>query len=631
MNKKAKEKRLPVKERFALLRYFIKLALKENKIAVFWLFFCNAPLILFPFITMIFPKLIIDELLGERRISYLAAWVIIMISSETLLRFFHRYAQMRQQMARDCFDNYIERCLSAKVMKMKFSLTENPKAMDHYQKAYNGFDYSGGISMLLSDLSGIVTSIVTMIGVVGIISAVSPFLLLISVVAVAVSMTLTSMEIKINIHYYNLGPKLDRIFDYLFNNLSDLAYGKDLRLYHGIDFIESMGNDATDKLYALNAEHYNKSQAVQFVSVLFNVMKNAVTYGYLGVLAIIGRITIGDFTMMMNAAETFTNDCMLGLIGSFQNIGNNLELMNAYRKFMEYPEEEEGGIALPDSAVDAPLIEFRDVSFRYPDTDHDVLKHLNLTIEPGQHICVVGENGAGKSTFIKLLCRLYPVTKGDILLNGVSIYSYSYREYLKLLSVVFQDFKLFSFTIRDNLALASGEEPQATSGVNGSLTESVGTIEKDEYKNKERLTDQKLIEICKMAGFGERLDQLPKGLDTGLYKNFYEDGIEPSGGEAQKLAIARALCKDAPVVILDEPTAALDPLAEAEIYEHFQQMSKGKTAIFISHRLSSCQFCDRVIVFAGNGIAESGSHKELADKPNGIYAAMFRAQAENYQ
>lgn len=601
--KKEKEKRLPIKQRLALLRHYLKLAWHENKTAVFWMFFGDMPTVLFPFISMIFPKLIIDELLGERRVSFLAAWVLIMITSEILLRYFHRYAQMRQQMATDYFDNYIERSLSLKVMKMKFALTENPKAMDNYQKAYNGFNYSGGIAGLLRNIAGFVTAFVTMIGVIGIISAVSPFLLLISIAAVIVGMALTSMEIKINLHYYNLGPKFERIFDYTFHYLSDFAYGKDIRLYHGIDFIENMSNETAEQRYAMDAEHFNKSQSVQLLSVLFNVLKNALTYGYLGILTLVEKITIGDFTMMMNAAETFTNSCMLELIGRFQEMGNDLELMNAYYKFMEFPEEDEGGNALPQEARSAPLLEFRDVSFRYPDTEQEVLKHLNLTIKPGEHICVVGENGAGKSTFIKLLCRLYPVTEGDILLNGVSIYTYSYQEYLKLLSVVFQDFKLFSFTIRENLTLAASQD----------------------------VLDQTLKEICEMAGFGERLAQLPKGLETGLYKNFYEDGIEPSGGEAQKLAIARALCKDSPVVILDEPTAALDPVAEAEIYEHFQQMSKGKTAIFISHRLSSCQFCDKVIVFAKNGIAESGTHKELAEKPNGIYAAMFRAQAENYQ
>lgn len=432
----------------------------------------------------------------------------------------------------------------------------------------------------------------------------SPFLLLASVLVVVINMFLTSRQMRVNLYYFNLWPKLYRILDYVFDTLSDFSYGKDIRLYDGMDMVKEMGQDTSNEIYSLMSQRSNKVQVYSFLSVLVNAVDNAFIYGYLGILAILGRITIGDFTMLMNAAETFSQDCMSQLIACLQDLGNNLELLEGYHSFMGYPEETQEGEQLPKEAMAAPLFEFRDVSFRYPETEQDILRHVNLTVMPGEHICVVGENGAGKSTFIKLLCRLYPVTEGDILLNGKSIYSYGMSEYRKILSVVFQDFKLFSFSIRDNLLMVAGAE---------------------------ELSDARLNEVCTMAGFGERLSQLPKGLDTGLYKNFYEDGVEPSGGEAQKLAIARALCKSAPVVILDEPTAALDPLAEAEIYEHFQEMSKGRTAIFISHRLSSCQFCDRVVVFAKHGIAESGPHKELVKRPDGIYAAMFRAQAENYQ
>ncbi len=626
--KKEKKQKMSFRKRWETLCFFVKMGIKTNPKAVFWFFFSTVPSTLRPFVAIVFPKLILDELTGPGRIPYLALWVLAMITSDTLLRFLGHYVNYQTEMGSEWFTQYIDLQLSKKAMRMKFAYTEDPKAMDQYQKAINGFNYSGGISMLLQEIVTVISALFTMIGVVGIITTASPLLLLLSVLVVISSLILKAKEINVRIHFYNLRPKLDRIYSYVFHDLSDFAYGKDLRLYQGHGMIREMADETVDKLYENEQGSADRRQRYDIITGIVNTAKNAFTYGYLGILTLLGRITIGDFTMLMNAADTFTRDCMLNLINNMQELGNDLELMNEYRIFMELSEEtgqesKNSGAKEPGKAaakgqdgqygggegtpyLDAarpPVIEFRNVTFRYPNTEKDVLKNVNLKIRAKEHICLVGENGAGKTTFIKLLCRLYPVTEGDILINGVSIYRYEYEEYLKLLSVVFQDFRLFAFTLRENLMLSGGRD----------------------------LSDQRLQEVCRMAGFGERLDSLSKGLDTGLYKHFYEDGIEPSGGEAQKIAIARALCKEAPVVVLDEPTAALDPLAEAEIYEHFQQMSIGKTAIFISHRLSSCQFCDRVIVFAGQGIAESGTHKELAAKPDGIYAAMFRAQAQNYQ
>lgn len=213
---------------------------------------------------------------------------------------------------------------------------------------------------------------------------------------------------------------------------------------------------------------------------------------------------------------------------------------------------------------------------------------------------MVGLNGAGKTTFIKLLCRLYDVTEGEILIDGVNIKEYSEEEYRKLFAVVFQDFELFAFSLKENIAF--GE-------------------------------DAKEEEICRalsLAGFYEDAQKLPEGLDTILYKSFDEKGTELSGGQQQKTAIARALYKDAPIVILDEPTAALDPVAEYDIYRHFDTLVGGKTAIYISHRLSSCKFCDQIAVFAENTIKEYGTHDELIEKTDGIYAELFAAQAQYY-
>ena len=270
--------------------------------------------------------------------------------------------------------------------------------------------------------------------------------------------------------------------------------------------------------------------------------------------------------------------------------------------FLDYPAAmQTGERSLVDTGSDGHVITFCDVSFRYPRSDKYVLRHLNLTIRPGEHLSIVGLNGAGKTTFIKLLCRLYEVTEGEICIDGINIMEYSEEEYRKLFAVVFQDFKLFAFSLRENVA----------PGV-------------------EDIDEERLEQVLTQTGLYEDAQKLPDGLDTMIYKSFDEKGVELSGGQQQKTAISRALYRDAPIVILDEPTAALDPIAEYEIYRQFHALVGGKTAIYISHRLSSCRFCDHIAVFAEETVKEYGTHDELVARADGIYAEMFRAQAQYY-
>jgi ABC-type multidrug transport system fused ATPase/permease subunit len=249
-------------------------------------------------------------------------------------------------------------------------------------------------------------------------------------------------------------------------------------------------------------------------------------------------------------------------------------------------------------------IEFRHVSFSYPGTERKILDDISIKIAPGEHLSIVGLNGAGKTTFIKLLCRLYDPTEGEILLDGVNIKEYDYKKYMEQFAPVFQDFKLFALTLSDNIIFEK---------------------ETDEAEKK------RIAELTELVGLEDFVNKLDKGMDTNLFKFFDEEGIEPSGGEQQKIAIARALYKDSPVVILDEPTAALDPVAEYDIYRQFNTLVGGRSAFYISHRLSSCKFCDRIAVFSGGKIAEYGTHDELERIPNGIYAEMFEAQAKYYR
>ena len=270
-------------------------------------------------------------------------------------------------------------------------------------------------------------------------------------------------------------------------------------------------------------------------------------------------------------------------------------------EFLDYPNNMYQGSLTTEKRRDNKYeIEFRNVSFKYPGSNSYALKNVNLKFNIGEKLAIVGMNGSGKTTFIKLLCRLYDPTEGTILLNGIDIRKYRYDEYMNIFSIVFQDFKLFAMPLGENVATSSDYDKE------------------------------KVLSVLEKAGFGERLEKMSKGLETHLYKQLDKEGVEISGGEAQKIAIARALYKDAPFIILDEPTAALDPVAEAEIYEKFSEMVDDRTAVYISHRLSSCKFCDEIAVFHEGRVVQKGTHFDLLQDSKGKYYELWNAQAQYY-
>lgn len=319
-----------------------------------------------------------------------------------------------------------------------------------------------------------------------------------------------------------------------------------------------------------------------------------------------GAFGAGSVTQYISSVTALA-DGISSLIRTTGDIRNNVPYLKMAFELLDTPNRMyQGSLTVEKRSDRNYMIEFRNVSFRYPtvDTDHSLdvyaLKNVSLKFKIGERLAVVGQNGSGKTTMIKLLCRLYDPTEGEILLNGINIRKYNYQEYMSLFSVVFQDFRLLAFPLGENIA---------------------GSASYDKERAKACL---------KEAGFEDRLAKMEKGLDTCLYQDFEKDGVEISGGEAQKIAIARALYKDSPFIILDEPTAALDPIAEAEIYARFNTLIQDKTAVYISHRLSSCRFCDRIAVFDKGHIVQFGTHEELVEQTNGKYHELWHAQAQYY-
>ena len=385
------------------------------------------------------------------------------------------------------------------------------------------------------------------------------------------------------------------IFKYAYLNAIDYRNGKDIRIFRLHPILEKLirliDMDRMEKW-----SFWNGKYQAGITSLMQAV--TALAYVYVGGKAMSGAISIGSVLMYAGAINQLSTS-VAGCIRLYGECVNRMFYTGKIREFLDTPDMEYDGTLPVEKRDDARYeICFEDVTFTYPGTEKPALDHVSLKFEIGSRTALVGKNGSGKTTLIKLLCRLYEPDSGRILLNGVDIRYFEYKEYVQLFSVVFQDFNLFAYPVGENIA------------------------------GSRRVDEARAWDALEKAGMKERVMEMEDKLDTLLYKNT-GDGVEISGGEAQKLALARALYKDAPFVILDEPTAALDPLAEAEVYEHFKELVRDRTSIYISHRMSSCKFCDEILVLDEGKITERGTHSELLEQ-NGIYAGLYRTQAQYY-
>lgn len=336
------------------------------------------------------------------------------------------------------------------------------------------------------------------------------------------------------------------------------------------------------------------------LSMLQNAILKTAVFVITAAKAFIGTFEIGSFLLYKGTVTQFVGS-FIHITDDITQLRQNNKYLEKWYQFLDLPDEMYHGTLAVEKRDDIDYeIEFRNVSFRYPGTDVWVLRNVNMRLGIGDKLAIVGENGSGKTTFIKLLCRLYDPTEGVILLNGIDISKYRYEEYLALFSVVFQDYRLFHFSLAANITAAF------------------------DY-------DRDRVQSClELAGFGDRLHNLEQGVETVIGRGYENQGIDLSGGEEQKVALARALYKDAPFVVLDEPTAALDPIAEAAVYESFHVVARDKTTVVISHRLSSCKFCDDIVVFDKGQLVQRGNHDALVDR-EGKYRELWNAQAQYYQ
>ena len=570
-----------------------------------------------PFINIWFTSKIIDLLDVGTSMSDLAVYIGLAVGINAVLFFINYFLGDIYFMFRSLMYNKELQNISAKLFKAQYQKLESSdfKELIHKHSEAQDRVFSSFVQfswMMRDFISGAVTLIISVIIIIPLLKIgftktgdtyfESPVFLLtifgaIAIMAVIILIVATQM----NKAWFKAGDeysRLDRIFYYFLNMFSDYNTGKEIRLYKEQNLIE---HTATDKLLTdgeklLKKASLHTAKSSSFVAILGALVGFGI-YLFIGVKGLYGLFGIGSLVLYCGSFMQIINGIMKMAV-TFGKTAEMVPLVNYYFEIVNAKDDMTYGEKELDLS-DKFEIEFKNVSFKYPNTESYALQNINLKINNGEHLAVVGRNGSGKTTFIKLMCRLYDVTDGEILINGINIKEYSKESIISLYSVVFQDFKIFSTTLAQNIST------------------------NEEY-DKERLYD-----ALDKANIKDRVLKMENKESTFLYKDLDKAGVEISGGEAQKLALARALYKDAPIVILDEPTAALDPIAENEIYSHFNSFVENKTTIYISHRLSSCVFCDKIAVFDKSKLVESGTHQELLTAGE-KYFELWNAQAKYY-
>ena len=553
-----------------------------------------------PLINLLFPRYILQELMVDQRWRMLITLIGAYFLTSALAGFVKAYINQAYFPKMIHVRFQFMRMHHRKCMETDFKNTENPDFLNDKETAFRCLSNNqNGIEGMLHKLFFLGGNIFAILGYMTIISMLNGYVLLYLMINVAISFYFAYRARRFEHDRKDEISENDRRSGYVYDLMYNFAYGKELRINSLSGWIAGIFQNYKGKRLIIHKKIRWKYFRAGLIDTVMLIIREGVIYAYLIYLILEGRMNIPEVTMYFAAIAGFA-EWINRLIGDVAHIrAQNLDVCD-YRKFMEEEEERsEECIPLPKGPYE---LEFRNVSFHYPGSEIMIYKKLNLKIPVGQRLAIVGHNGAGKTTFVKLLCRLYDVTEGEILLNGINIKRFRREEYFGIFSTVFQEVKILAFSAGENIALVE----------------------------KENIDKAFMYQVLEQAGIAAKIDSLEKGVDTSLLKFLDDEGIELSGGENQKISIARALYKNAPIMVLDEPTAALDALAEYETYLNFNRMVGNKTAIYISHRLASTLFCDTIAMFENGEIVEYGSHEELLAR-KGKYQAMFETQAKYYK
>jgi ABC-type multidrug transport system fused ATPase/permease subunit len=456
----------------------------------------------------------------------------------------------------------------------------------------------------LGNIISFVNYFIQFAGIISIFSLLSPLFILMIAVTSTVSVILVFKTQKNDFDFQNEKVEDDRKIDYLYKVMTGYDYAKEIRINNAENYVADKYAGILRTQINKLKELYKKSIKINFVSTIITIMQTIIMYFYFSYQVYIKDITIAEYTVLLSTTTLLTT-ILLEFFNNIARLGRVFKAIDFYREYKNLMDTQSNITAsnkFEEKEIDFfdAVIKFENVSFTYPNTEKIILKNINFEIKKGEKIGIVGLNGSGKTTFVKLLTRIYDPTEGSITINGVDIKDIPHHQYIKHIGVVLQDFMLFAYSVKENVILDT---------------------EYDEIK---------FTSSIEKSGLKEKINGLKNGTDTSVYKTLDENGVEFSGGEGQKLALARAIYKDAETLILDEPTSALDPIAEYELFSKLSDISENKATIFISHRLSSTKFCDKIIVLSDGEIIERGNHSELI-KQNGFYADLFNAQARYYR
>ncbi len=577
-----------------------------------------------PYVGIYLSALIINELAGNRNVERLKTLVLMTLISAAVISLITALLTKWQAIHNAGLWYKVDNIFIQKLLDLDYENCDNTYTSDLLHKIYQNQNGGGwGLYRIMNSYESLFTSIFTIFG--GITLTISLFtnkvlnetglfallnhpLLIVIIIAIMLTITLIAPSLHNKAGSYfaknadsqNLGNRLFGFFGWL-GYKKELAM--DIRIYGQDKFCEKYNQNKTGifgssgffaRLSLGPIGLYNAAGSA--LSVIFT----GVVYVFVCLKAWAGAFGLGEITQYVASITRLSNG-VAKLVFTLGDMRNNATFLKQVFEFLDIPNNMyQGSLTIEKRHDKKYQIEFCNVSFKYPGCDNYALRNVNIKFEIGKRLAVVGINGSGKTTFIKLLCRLYDPTEGEILLNGIDIRKYNYTEYMTIFSIVFQDFKLFGFKLGENVA------------------------------SKTNYDKTLVMECLEKAGFSNRLEEMKDGIETYLYKDFEKNGVDVSGGEAQKIAIARALYKNAPFIVLDEPTAALDPIAEAEIYSKFNDIASNKTTIYISHRLSSCKFCDEILVFEEGTVIQQGTHQSLVVDENGKYYQLWHAQAQYY-
>jgi ATP-binding cassette subfamily B protein/ATP-binding cassette subfamily C protein len=545
----------------------------------------------------VFPGLIITELTEGKRIPVLAIYLSVLVVTPIIDKLIRRVSNVYLTRVYKNLGNKFLRDYDYHSAMMDYETFEKPDIQNINERIYGTFYNALSVIDRLTDM---LSALLGLTAIFFIVANLNAFIVVVVLFVMFLNSRITKKQ---NAKNHEIDKAMIPHQRYIGSSLIFVLHGiwtaKEVRLFDLKDYFADMLYKERCKGDEVSLDYTRNGSNAGILYALSNFIQQFLMYIYLIYMVLFKSLSIGMMTIYMSAVSQFAG-AFNGIVNSYMSMEKSGIEIHELMEFMNTPiKQYETGTKEPVFDDDS-TIEFRNVSFKYPGSDAYALKNMSIKMRANEKLCIVGANGSGKTTFIKLLTRLYFPTEGEILLNGININEYDYEKYQRLFSPVFQDYSLYTLPLRDNIALSNEQD------------------------------EERIIELCKKCGLSYLLEKLPNGINTSVYKNFDGEGFEPSGGEGQRIAIARALYHCSSICLLDEPTAALDPVSEYDIYTQFNSMITNKCAVLITHRLSAVQLADKVAVFEKGQLVEYGTHTELHAK-GGIYTEMFDKQAQFYR